>query len=121
MTEAASSPRRRSRKYDSSPLAAERRRDAVDAWTGGHAGIDPMLLEILRSEVEGHLARSTMRGSTQRATPRRCREAAAARGAHDDGAISMADVPVITGVIGPLEALHQAPARHRRERRARAA
>jgi len=72
----------------------------------GYAGpvmpaIDPMLLEILRSEVEGHLATLTeyLGGTRPQPVPE-----AVLRAVHTmHGAISMADVPIISGVVGPLE------------------
>ncbi|HVF34844.1 MAG TPA: Hpt domain-containing protein, partial [Candidatus Saccharimonadia bacterium] len=64
--------------------------------------VDPMLLEILRSEVEGHLATiAQYLGSSRPAVV----PETVLRAVHTmHGAISMADVPVISGVVGPLEA-----------------
>ncbi len=66
--------------------------------------LDPMLLEILRSEVEGHLAtvreylESCARSGAQPASE------ALLRAVHTmHGAVSMADVPAINEVVGPLE------------------
>jgi chemosensory pili system protein ChpA (sensor histidine kinase/response regulator) len=67
--------------------------------------LDPMLLEILRSEVEGHLGvvqayldAAGRQGEAQPVTEPLLR---AVHTMH--GAVSMADVPVVNDVVGPLE------------------
>ncbi|MCE3003592.1 MAG: Hpt domain-containing protein, partial [Xanthomonadaceae bacterium] len=65
--------------------------------------LDPMLLEILRSEVQGHL--ETIDGwlAQAQASPSAAPESLL-RAVHTmHGAISMADVPVVTELVGPLE------------------
>jgi len=67
--------------------------------------LDAMLLEILRSEVEGHLATLGEYLDESRAVgaPLPATEALL-RAVHTmHGAVSMADVPVISEVVGPLE------------------
>jgi chemosensory pili system protein ChpA (sensor histidine kinase/response regulator) len=67
--------------------------------------LDPMLLEILRSEVEGHLAslRDYLRESVAAGTPQPATETVL-RAVHTmHGAVSMADVPAINAIVGPLE------------------
>ena len=65
--------------------------------------LDPMLLEILRSEVEGHLATISEYVATSEYAPQPIPESVL-RAIHTmHGAISMADVPVVTEVVGPLE------------------
>jgi len=76
----------------------------------GHAGpfmpaLDPMLLEILRSEVEGHLGvvRNWLAACERAGAPLPTTEAVL-RAVHTmHGAISMADVPAISEIVGPLE------------------
>jgi chemosensory pili system protein ChpA (sensor histidine kinase/response regulator) len=65
--------------------------------------LDPMLLEILRSEVQGHL--ETIDGwlAQARIAPSAAPESLL-RAVHTmHGAISMADVPVVSDLVGPLE------------------
>ncbi len=66
--------------------------------------LDPMLLDILRSEVEGHL--SVLRdylAQCERSGPQPIGENVL-RAVHTmHGAVSMADVPVINDLVGPLE------------------
>ena len=67
--------------------------------------LDPMLLEILRSEVEGHLGvvRDWLAACERSGAPLPATEAVL-RAVHTmHGAISMADVPSINEVVGPLE------------------
>ena len=67
--------------------------------------LDPMLLEILRSEVEGHLAtvREYLGACAIAGAPQPAPEALL-RAVHTmHGAISMADVPVVGEIVGPLE------------------
>ena len=67
--------------------------------------LDPMLLEILRSEVEGHLAvvRDWINACERAGAPLPATEAVL-RAVHTmHGAVSMADVPAISEVVGPLE------------------
>jgi chemosensory pili system protein ChpA (sensor histidine kinase/response regulator) len=65
--------------------------------------LDPMLLDILRSEVEGHL--ETIDGWLARArTHDEPAPESLLRAVHTlHGAISMAEVPVISDLVGPLE------------------
>jgi chemosensory pili system protein ChpA (sensor histidine kinase/response regulator) len=65
--------------------------------------LDPMLLEILRSEVEGHLESIDGYLAGARIAPSPAPESLL-RAVHTlHGAISMADVPVISELVGPLE------------------
>ncbi len=65
--------------------------------------LDPMLLEILRSEVEGHLENIDGYLAGARIAPSPAPESLL-RAVHTlHGAISMADVPVISELVGPLE------------------
>jgi chemosensory pili system protein ChpA (sensor histidine kinase/response regulator) len=87
-----------------SPIAIPGAASAL-ADAGAHMPmLDPMLLEILRSEVEGHLA--TLNEylavcDTRGAQPI---DEGVLRAVHTmHGAISMAEVPVISDVVGPLE------------------
>jgi len=65
--------------------------------------LDSMLLEILRSEVEGHLESidSYLAGARMAPTPAPESLLRAVHTLH--GAISMADVPVVSEMVGPLE------------------
>ncbi|HET9482535.1 MAG TPA: Hpt domain-containing protein [Xanthomonadales bacterium] len=76
--------------------------EAAPAYAGATMpAVDPMLLEILRSEVEGHLATVGEYLAATRPAPV---PEAVLRAVHTmHGAISMADVPVISGIVGPLE------------------
>ncbi|MER3547296.1 MAG: hybrid sensor histidine kinase/response regulator, partial [Rhodanobacteraceae bacterium] len=63
--------------------------------------VDPMLLEILRTEVEQHLG--TMREYLASAEPRPIGDAMV-RAAHTlHGAVAMVDIPVLAAVLTPLE------------------
>ena len=91
-TEAASEP---------APVVAE----AAPASGPRMPVLDAMLLEILRSEVEGHLAtlREYLEESDAMGAPLPATESLL-RAVHTmHGAVSMADVPVISEVVGPLE------------------
>src|SRR5690348_6713407 len=64
--------------------------------------VDPMLLEILRSEVAQHL--STMRDYLARADAPQPIDDAMVRAAHTlHGAVAMVDIPVLAAVLTPLE------------------
>ncbi|MGN6729564.1 MAG: Hpt domain-containing protein [Rhodanobacteraceae bacterium] len=64
--------------------------------------VDPMLLEILRSEVAQHL--STMRDYLAHADAPRPIDDAMVRAAHTlHGAVAMVDIPVLAAVLTPLE------------------
>ncbi|HET7845554.1 MAG TPA: Hpt domain-containing protein, partial [Xanthomonadales bacterium] len=85
--------------------AAEAAPEAVHAAGPRMPVLDSMLLEILRSEVEGHLAtlRDYLDESQAVGAPLPATEALL-RAVHTmHGAVSMADVPVISEVVGPLE------------------
>ncbi|GHA88790.1 hypothetical protein GCM10007067_28340 [Lysobacter bugurensis] len=72
----------------------------VDAEPGVPAGVDPVLLEILTVEVNGHLA--TIDGWLASGQPADDR---LQRAIHTlNGAFAMTEVPVITEVTGPSEA-----------------
>ncbi len=80
---------------------------AADAGGEGNASlldVDPMLMEILSSEVDAHL--STIRGyldATEAAGPIPVTEELL-RAVHTlNGALSMVDLPVLTRVVAPLE------------------
>lgn len=69
------------------------------------AGMDPVLLDILKSEVAAHLAVIRDYLDTCRAgSPAPIATEALMRAVHTlNGAISMVDVPIVSSVMGPLE------------------
>jgi chemosensory pili system protein ChpA (sensor histidine kinase/response regulator) len=71
---------------------------------GVAASVDPVLLEILGSEVTGHLATIEQWLDSTRAGPQQASEGLQ-RAVHTlNGAFAMTEVPVITEITGPTEA-----------------